>query len=304
MDKDQERAWIKAEIAAQAERKQLLDATHDDIVALLIKARDSIALMLASQPSDYQQWRLTALSMEVDRILGSFADSGGSIIGQSVPAAWSGGIAALDKPMAAAGIDVVLPVIDISQLNAMSAFSVDRIKDVGVQAAAKIKTEIGLALIGAQDISATIDKVGAIMGETSRSRVTTIVGDNLGSAWETASYRRALQSTDVGVEMIKIWRRSGKIHSRLAHDLADGQRQPIDKPFIINGHRIQYPKDPAAPLAEKVNCGCVALYRPADMASTLGDKRPFTAREIQLNPNKAQIAVGKSLSDMRREGSA
>ncbi len=98
------------------------------------------------------------------------------------------------------------------------------------------------------------------------------------------------------MEMEKIWRRSGKIHSRLAHDLTDGVRKPINEPFVINGHKIMYPKDPKAPIEESINCGCVCLYRPVGMSATLADKRPFSARELELNPNKAQIAAGKSVA--------
>lgn len=296
MNKDQERHWKEQERAAQAERKKLLDDTHDDIVALLRRAQGDIALALASAPSDYQQWRLNALNLEVDRLLGIFGDQAGEVLSNAAGEAWAGGLAAIDKPFSAAGIEMVLPVIDSTQLQAMRTFMVDRIKDVGVQAAQKIKSEIGQALIGIQDIAQTIQKVGSIMGESSVSRVTTIVGDNLSRAWATASFDRAMQSDVVGVEMEKIWRRSGKIHSRLAHDLTDGVRKPINEPFVINGHKIMYPKDPKAPIEESINCGCVCLYRPVGMSATLADKRPFSARELELNPNKAQIAAGKSVA--------
>ena len=296
MNKDQERRWKEQERAAQAERKKLLDDTHDDIVVLLRRAQGEIALTLASAPSDYQQWRLNALNLEVDRLLGIFGDQAGDVLSNAAGEAWAGGLAAIDKPFSAAGIEMVLPVIDSTQLQAMRTFMVDRIKDVGVQAAQKIKSEIGQALIGIQDIAQTIQKVGSIMGESSVSRVTTIVGDNLSRAWATASFDRAMQSDAVGVEMEKIWRRSGKIHSRLAHDLTDGVRKPINEPFVINGHKIMYPKDPKAPIEESINCGCVCLYRPVGMSATLADKRPFSARELELNPNKAQIATGKSVA--------
>ena len=296
MNKDQERHWKEQERAAQAERKKLLDDTHDDIVVLLRRAQGEIALTLASAPSDYQQWRLNALNLEVDRLLGIFGDQAGDVLSNAAGEAWAGGLAAIDKPFSAAGIEMVLPVIDSTQLQAMRTFMVDRIKDVGVQAAQKIKSEIGQALIGIQDIAQTIQKVGSIMGESSVSRVTTIVGDNLSRAWATASFDRAMQSDAAGVEMEKIWRRSGKIHSRLAHDLTDGVRKPINEPFVINGHKIMYPKDPKAPIEESINCGCVCLYRPVGMSATLADKRPFSARELELNPNKAQIAAGKSVA--------
>lgn len=298
MDKDQERAWKSAEKLAQQQRKDLLDGTYDDVIALLQRAKSDIATALASQPSDFQQWHLGRINIEIDRILGVFQAKAGDVVSNAAGEAWAGGISAIDKPFSAAGIEMVLSALDTQQLLAMRTFMVDRIKDVGVQAAQKIKSEIGLAMIGTQDINKTIEKVSEILGDGSKARAATIVGDNLARAWATASFERAQQSTDTGVEMVKIWRRSGKIHSRLAHDLADGTRKPIDKPFVINGHELMYPKDPKAPVQESINCGCVALYRPAEMTATLADKRAFTAREIQMNPNKAQIASGKSLAEI------
>lgn len=298
MNKDQERAWIAAERAAQQQRKDLLDGTYDDVIALLLQAKLNIAAALANQPSDFQQWHLGQINIEIDRVLGVFQDKAGELVSNAVGAAWSGGISSIDKPLAAARFEVIMPVLDTQQLLAMRTFMVDRIKDVGVQAAQKIKAEIGLALIGVQDIAQTITKVAEHLGETAKSRAAFIVGDNLTRAWETASNKRALQADAAGVKMEKIWRRSGKIHSRLAHDLADGTRLAIDKPFVINGHNMMYPKDPAAPIQESANCGCVALYRPAGMSSTLADKRAFTQRELELNPYKKQISSGKSLAEI------
>lgn len=298
MNKDQERAWKSAERIAQQQRKDLLDGAYDDVIALLQQAKSNISTTLAGQPSDFQQWHLSQINSEIDRVLGIFQDKAGETLSNAVSSAWSGGISSIDKPLAAARFDVVMPMLDTQQLLAMRTFMIDRIKDVGVQAAQKIKSEIGLAMIGTQDINKTVEKVAEILGDGSKSRTATIVGDNLTRAWAYASNERALQADDAGVKMKKTWRRSGKIHSRLAHDLADGTTKPIDKPFVINGHEMMYPKDPQAPVSESINCGCVALYRPAEMQSTLAEKRAFTARELELNPNKAQIASGKSLAEI------
>ncbi|UCV13806.1 hypothetical protein [Quatrionicoccus australiensis] len=298
MNKEQERAWKAAERAAQQLRKDLIDGTYDDVIALLLQAKSNIAAALANQPSDFQQWHLGLINIEIDRVLGVFQDKAGEMVSNAVGAAWEGGISAIDKPLAAARFEVIMPVLDTQQLLAMRTFMVDRIKDVGVQAAQKIKAEIGLAMIGTQDINQTVGKVAEILGDGSKSRAATIVGDNLTRAWAYASNERALQADEAGVKMKKTWRRSGKIHSRLAHDLADGTTKAIDQPFVINGHNVMYPKDPKAPLAEIINCGCVALYRPVEMKSTLADKRAFTARELELNPYKKQMASGKTLAEI------
>lgn len=298
MNKEQERAWKAAEKAAQAERKRLLETTRDAVVALLDKAKADITLTLAGQPSDYQQWRLSELNKEIDRVMAELGQRSGQVLSSAAGAAWEGGIAAIDAPMAAAEIKAMLPHLDAGQLMGMRAFMVDRISDVSTVAASRIKQELGLTMIGAQNVNDTIGKVAEHLGETSRARATTIVRTELSRAWATASNERALQSEEGGVAMDKIWRRSGKIHSRLAHDIADGRRVKIDEAFVINGHKLRYPHDPKAPASETINCGCICLYRPRESKATLPDKRPYTADEIALNPNKQQIATGKTVAEL------
>ena len=298
MNKDQERAWKKAEKASQAERKRLLEDTRAEVIALLEKAKADITLTLASQPSDYQQWRLTELNKEINRVLGELGQRSGQSLSSAAGAAWDGGVAAIDSAMAAAEIKTMLPHLDTDQLMGMRAFMVERISDVAAVAASKIKQELGLTMIGAQSVHDTIGKVSEHLGETSRARATTIVRTELSRAWAVASDQRAQQSEEAGVEMEKVWRRSGKIHSRLAHDLADGRRVKINEAFTINGHQLRYPHDPKAPASETINCGCICLYRPRDSKSTLPDKRPYTADELALNPNKQQIASGKAVAEL------
>lgn len=295
MNKEQARAWKAAEREAQQGRKRLLEQTRTEVVELLKKAKDDITLVLAGTPTDYQQWHLTELQKEIGRVLGDFGKNAGQTVSTAAGKAWDGGIAAIDKPLAAAGIEVMLPHLDAGQLMGMRAFMVDRIEDVSSVAASKIKAELGLAMIGSQSVHDTIGKVGDILSDGSRARATTIVRTELSRAWAVASHERASQSEAAGVAMDKVWRRSGKIHSRLAHDLADGRRVPLNEAFLINGHSLQHPHDPKAPASETINCGCICLYRPRDTPGTLPDKRPFTAQELALNPNKAQMATGQSV---------
>lgn len=298
MTKAEERAWKKAEKAAQAERIKLLEETRAEVVTLLRQARDDITLVLAGAPTDYQQWHLTELQKEIDRVLGDLGQRSGNVLSTAAGKAWEGGVAAIDSQFSAVSIKAILPHLDTGQLMGIRAFMVDRIKDVSTVAASKIRQEIGLTMIGSQTIPEAIAKVAIHLGETSTSRASTIVRDNLSSAWAMASDERSQQSVEAGVEMDKIWRRSGKIHSRLAHDLADGRRIPINEAFMINGHKIRYPHDPKAPASEIINCGCICLYRPRNTPGTLPDKRPFSAEEIALNPNKAQIESGGTVSKL------
>ena len=84
----------------------------------------------------------------------------------------------------------------------------------------------------------------------------------------------------------KQWRPSGKIHSRPAHDAADGQVRAVDEPFLVNGVPLLYPRDPAAPAAETVNCGCASLPMMESWEVQVPGRRPFTAEELAASPAK------------------
>lgn len=296
MTKDQEKAWQGAEKTSQAERKKLFEETRTELLALLKEARDDIVLVLAGAPSDYQQWRLTELQKEIDRALAELGQSSGNVLAEAAGKAWAGGVDAIDAPMRAVGIDVALPHLDTGQLMAMRTFMVDRIDDIAAAAASKIRAELGMVMIGNRSVHETIGQVTQILGETSRARATTIVRTELGRAWAVASHERAKQAEEEGVPMDKVWRRSGKIHSRLNHDLADGQRVAMHEHFTVGTIKMRFPHDPKAPAKETINCGCIALYRPRGIAATMPDKRPFTQEEINANPYKADLEKVRTMN--------
>jgi hypothetical protein len=298
MSKDLERAWKAACAVETARRKSLMERASAAVLQLLQAAQESIALKLASQPTDYQLWHLSSLNVEIERILSAFSDQSGSVVSNAAGDVWSAGVDLVDNPVSAAGITARLPQLDTELLTSLRTFMVDRIKDVGTVAAQRIKTDLGMALIGAQPIHETIKRVGDQLADSGASRANMIVRDNLSRAWAMAGNDRAQQYTDYGVDLDKVWRRSGKIHSRLAHDLLDGKRVAMDGVFISNGHSLRYPHDPKAPLGEVINCGCICLYRPRALSATLPAQRPFTAQELALNPNKATIQNGATLNSL------
>lgn len=297
MNKDQERGWKKAEKESSLQRQQLLTETRDQVVALLKKSRDDISLMLSNQPTDYQQWRLSELNREIERVMVGFGQQAGQALSTAAGRAWQGGINAIEQPLTRIGINVPVVQLDNGQLMAMRAFMVDRIQDVGTATASRIKQELGLAMIGNQSIHDTISKVGELV-DGGKARATTIVRTELSRAWAVASHERALESGRDGVPMDKIWRRSGKLYPRPSHQLMDGVRLPVHQAFTVNGHKIRFPHDPKAPASETINCGCICLYRPRDTRGTLSDHQPFTDQELAQNPSLLNLEKGKPLPEL------
>ncbi len=263
-----ERARAFAQARSRIVRGQtgLMRGTRADLVRLLKEAERAIAATLATQPSEFERWSLPQLRVEVRRAMDEFGENGAARASSAIGRAWEYGEQLVDAPIEAGGVRVagVLPRISTTQLSAMRAFMVDRIKDIGTEAANKITAELGLVVIGARAPSDAIGAVMQILGESSRGRATTIVRTELGRAFSFATQQRLEAAAEKLPGLKKQWRRSGKLHPRLHHDLADGQIVDVDKPFILkplgrSPVEIMFPRDPSAPASETINCGCVSI---------------------------------------------
>lgn len=310
-DAERQKAFKDAQKAILKKRTAIQVDTRAEIVRLLKVAQDQIKVVLASQPSDYQLWSLSNLSKEISRVLAEFGEQGAAVIGTAAGESWQAGLDIMDKPLAAAQVTLALPHIDTRQLMAMRTFMTDRIKDIGIQAANKINSQLGLVVIGAQSPGDAIGQVSTILGEQSRARATTIVRTELGRVFAVANNKRINDAGKHLPGLKKQWRRSGKIHSRQRHDMTDGQVQPVNKPFVIGrkladpdkdgGIKMMYPHDPAAPAAETINCGCISLpYMDSWQVITPGAK-PYSQEEINKSPAKrvmAQAEKSPSLSSL------
>ena len=262
---ERNRAFRLAVNQVVREQTGLLRATHADLVALLGAAARAVREILAGAPTDYERWSLPQLQREIRRALDELGDGSAARISAAAGRAWELGEDLVEAPLHAAGVRIQAPTrIDVRQLVAMRAFMVDRIKDIAIQAANKITAELGLVVIGARSPSDAITAVTKILGEPSRARAATIVRTEVGGVFSIATQARMIENAQILPGLEKQWRRSGKLHPRLHHDLADGQIQDVDKPFIVRPFgkpavELMHPRDPKAPASERINCGCVAI---------------------------------------------
>ncbi len=289
-------AFLKARAAQLKVRAALLATTREQVIKLLNQALDEIKALLATAPTEYEQYKLPLLQKQIEQALATFGDNAANVLAQGATQAWANGQALATAPLEAAGIGVTsgLPPLDTAMLMAMSNFMVDRIRDVGTQAAAKIKAQLGLTLIGAQSPGEAVGTITDILGEQSRERAITITRTELARVHAVAAQQRMEQAAKVVPGLGKQWRRSGKMHSRENHDAIDGQIQPVDKPFALVGKDGQpvfmmHPHDPAAPAGEVINCGCVSLPHMMSWDTINPGRAPYSQLELQNNPLKREI---------------
>lgn len=244
-----------------------------------------------SNLSDFQSWQLPNLTKSIEIALGDVGSILGNAASDAAEEGFQIGVDLVDAPLKAGGISIIgrMPDLDLRQLSAIRAFMVDRMKDISTEAASKIKTEIGVIMIGGQTPGQAIDNVAAII-KGSRGRALGVVRTNMGSAFSMATQERQTQAREHLPGLKKQWRRSGKVYSRQAHDMADGQIVDVDQPFIVNGIEMMYPRDPKAPIKEVINCGCVQLPFMEHWDVRQPGRQPFSDREIFNNPLKRDIA--------------
>lgn len=292
-DAERNKRFRAARKEVLAFKVQLQRATASEITRLLKEADAHIRAILAAAPSDYQAWALPQLQQDIASALQDFQRAAAARLGTAAGSSWEAGLSLIDAPLSAGGLQIVgqLPAIDTRQLTAMRAFMTSRIADISTTIAGRINAQLGLVIIGAQSPADTIAAIEALI-EGGRSRAITITRTELGRAFSVAAHERAQEAADIVPGMQKQWRRSGKIHSRIHHDSIDGQVRDVNEPFTLgNGVQIMFPRDPAAPAAETINCGCESLPFMASWDVKTPGRRPFSDEEKSLSKTKRDMAA-------------
>ncbi len=291
-NRERNRAFRK-ERARQLKR---LTAAHRaaarDVGRLLEEARRRISAELgAAGLSEYQAWQLPNLQQSVAQAMAEIGDALALAGGEGAAAAHAIGADLVDKSLAAAGVRIagLMPDVDLRQLMAIRTFMTGRLKDVAAGVGRRVNTQIGLTMIGAQGTEAAVTSVAGLI-KSGRGRAMTIVRTEMGRAFSVATQERQALASEHLPGLKKQWRRSGKIHSRIAHDLADGQIVNVDEPFKVGGVRLMYPRDPEGPAKETINCGCVSLPHMEKWDVRQPDRQPFSDEEVFRNPLKRDLA--------------
>lgn len=277
--------------------------TAAEVARLLRLAEDRIKASLAGAPTEFQAFLLPQLQAAVRAALAEIETGAAAAVNAGAGRAWQAGIDQIDKPIEAGlalgggptvRLSAILPTIDTRQLEAMRVFLTDRMRDITTTMANRINSQIGLLAIGVETPSGAAAAVSQILksggADGGRRRAMTIIRTELGRAYSLAGQQRQAQAAEVLPGLKKQWRRSGKLRSRRGHDLADGQIRAVDEPFIVNGVALMFPRDPAGPAKETVNCGCTSLPVMERWEVMQPGRQPFSDREVAADPFKQDLA--------------
>lgn len=294
-NKERNKRFRKERTRQLRRRTRIQRDTAAEVTRLLREAEQQIKAALAGAPTEFEAWYLPQLQQTVRQALSEVGIQAAARLSERAGESWQAGLDLVGKPIAAGGIDIaaLLPEVDTAQLMAMRNFMTDRMKDVGAKLADKINTELGLVAIGAQNQGAAVANIASLLEKGGRSRAITIIRTELGRTYSTASHLRKQQAAEYLPGLKKQWRRSGKVHSRFHHDAADGQIQAVDKPFKLFAKtgtvELMFPRDPTAPAAETINCGCESLPYMESWEMANPKKKPFSDLELQKSRSKRAL---------------
>lgn len=89
------------------------------------------------------------------------------------------------------------------------------------------------------------------------------------NAGRVDGYKRAEK---LGVNMKQTWLATLDSRTRHEHRLLDGQEVDVGEPFIMDGFKIKYPGDPAAPAHLLFNCRCTVIAKVKGVDFNVSDK--------------------------------
>lgn len=263
--KDDERIYGDALLR----RTRIIEDTAAEVRSILEEGARRIQSILDAQPSEPERWRLSEILAEIRRVLDEIARNAGEIAAVTGNQMETEGLRLVDTGLTAVKLTPP-PMIDAPLLRAMREFMTSKIEGITVEAADAINSRLGMVLIGAIDRNTARREIGERLGITQR-RAQTILYNETARIYAAATRLRMDQvETAYPGLMRKKWKRSkGRAEPRINHRVIHDQVRKIGEPFNLQTGKgaplaMQYPHDPAAPIGETINCGCVMVMVPAD----------------------------------------
>lgn len=232
-----------------------------EIVRQLQAAEKSVIAALQANPSESATRRLRQLRDNIEQVMHGFKDAATAAANGAADSAWQAAINAVSMPMSAAGITGAAvglgPArIDARALMAAKQFMTHRIEGLSTRTLNQLNAALMQHLIGTESLADTITRTQRLLHGAARSRAMTVVYTEVGRAYSVA-HQNALDEAATRVPNLKKrWLKSGKLHPRIAHVEANGQTVKHDKPFIVDGEQLMYPRDPNGSAGNTINCGC------------------------------------------------
>jgi len=189
------------------------------------------------------------------------------------------GIRSSDEIAEFLGVAVVLPDVSPAKLAVLQDYSADLIRDVSREAISKINQAIARGIVGELTPKQVADEIVPairILKDPAKrkpgiftsifNRAEKIMRTEMHRVNQIASQARLEQLVEQRPQIMKQWVATIDARTRRTHRMADGQIKKIDQPFIVGGHELMFPGDPAGPPEEVINCRCQSIMITKEVA--------------------------------------
>ncbi|MCF6265238.1 MAG: phage head morphogenesis protein [Desulfuromusa sp.] len=253
-----------------AKIKQLL-AQKDQQILTGTAAVRSVLAQLRKQVLDelqmtvgdsYTVYHLKQNKAMLERALAEFKTTAEREVTNQLNLVWQSGGELLVDAAYAGEVYLGMQILPQTTLETLADFAFSRIDSLSNAAWNKVRAELTLGVLGqktphqvTQAIAGSLDGPGVF--KSLELRAETIVKTEMGRTYSTATMEGIKQAAKSVPELQKEWWHAGHPKKpRINHLRLHGQRQPVDKPFLLGGLIIDYPRSPGAPIQEVIGCGC------------------------------------------------
>jgi hypothetical protein len=264
------------------------------ILMLLESARRDVLAEIAD--SDWDRFILPRLTAQLDRQLELWRDLALQDLTAAQAQSWQAGSQSVLSTAGAIGLEVSLPELPTSLLQALTQKMGQRVTGLTQSAKDRLDKALATGLLSGQSREDTIAALGKVLktGELTEksqgifgsisARARFIYQQETGQAYARAQDLRRDQVIKYVPELQKVWVHDGHpLVPRPDHLAMHGQVQNQDEPFRnpVTGEELMFPRDPDADIGETAGCTCdVFLWRDAygSIADFIG---PATGRAAE-----------------------
>ena len=252
------------------------------MIDLLQETRKGMAAILLDNPTDFQSFRLRQLTDSVDVLTANFQAQLSTGLRDSLTQAQALGIASVNEPLRAAGVDIagVFNVLSPAQVNVVNDFSAALVKDIGEDLRKTINGQLRLSTLAQQTPFEAMKNVtkalgikatDGVWGRRNRpeivkgvaARAETIVRTEMTRIYNLSNHSQQQTAAEVVPGLLKQWIATPTGNTRDSHLNAHiryaNNPIPVDEPFEVGGELLMYPGDPAGSPAETINCRCTSI---------------------------------------------
>ena len=124
----------------------------------------------------------------------------------------------------------------------------------------RVRNAVTQGIIQGESIEEVGERLTSELSTSNAKKMDMFARTAVNGAQNAGRMDRLHEAEEMGIEVKKKWLATLDNRTRDTHQALDGQEQPIDEPFVVDGMKIDYPGDPLAPPELVYNCRCTLTY--------------------------------------------